>query len=105
MKRAETQISEAQHFKIQATGKSVYEFLQEAIEQKLRNDETLKVEHLINDAIAQRLKDFEKRFEDKLIQGIEISRNILDESIKKDEAFKVKMLENIIKLDAKIQGK
>lgn len=104
MKRAETQISEAQHAKILATGKSIYEFLQEAIELKLRNDEVLKMEHLINDSIERRLKEFEKRFENKLIQGIEISRNMLDEALQKDEAYKEKTIDNLRKLSAQIKG-
>lgn len=90
-----TKLDETLVAKIEMTGKSVYQFLQEAVAQKLQNDKVFEVESVID----YKLKEFEKRMiahvEDRVIDGIKASRVILEESIandkKSDEEFRQKL--------------
>ena len=100
MKRAETRLDDVTIAKIEATGKTVYLFLQEAVALKLQNDNAIN----INDALDRRLKEFEKRLEDKLIQGVDASRKIFEASVVKDEDLKIKISEHLKKIALSIKG-
>lgn len=100
MKKVETRFDDVTIAKIQATGKSVYQFLQEAVALKLQNDNAIN----INDSLDRRFKEFEKRLEDKLIQSVEASHKILQASIQKDETFKERTLENLKIISSYIKG-
>ena len=100
MKRAETRLDDVTIAKIEATGKTVYLFLQEAVALKLQNDNAIN----INDALNRRLKEFEKRLEDKLIQSVDASRKIFEASAAKDEDLKIKISEHLRKIALSIKG-
>jgi hypothetical protein len=82
MRPVQTKLDDATIAKIQATGMSVYEFLQKAIDEKLRNDKVLE----INESIDYRLREFEKRLlsvvEDRVVEGVAASRKIHEESLR-----------------------
>lgn len=113
MKRVETKLNEDSIAKIEATGKSVYQFLQEAVELKLNNDKVADVEIFV----AQKLKEHEGKLEkmllsyrsdierlfdakvnlleERMIAVVNISHKLLAESIEKDEYFKTRTAENL----------
>jgi regulator of sigma D len=100
MRVAKTKLDEAAIAKIEASGKTIYQFLQEAVSLKLQNENAIN----INDSLDRRLKEFEKRFEDKLIQGVDASRKIYEASVAKDEEVKLKISEHLKKIALSIKG-
>lgn len=100
MRVAKTKLDEATIAKIEASGKTIYQFLQEAVALKLQNENAIN----INDSLDRRLKEFEKRLEDKLIQGVDASRKIYEASVTKDEDLKMKISENLKRIASNIKG-
>jgi hypothetical protein len=100
MRVAKTKLDDVTIAKIEATGKTIYLFLQEAVSLKLQNDNAIN----LNDSLERRLKEFEKRMEDKLIQGVDASRKIHEESVTKDEELKTKISEHLKKIASSIKG-
>lgn len=111
MRAALTKLDDITIAKIQASGKSVYEFLREAVELKLENDRAID----LHDSLEARIKEHEKRLDQKLeahlmsieervVKGVEVFRKIYEQSVSDDEQFKEKLTENFRKLSSAIKG-
>lgn len=61
MKKVEVRLDEATIEKINRSGKTKYQFLKEAVELKLKNDEALSVEATVEDLIEKKFKQMEQR--------------------------------------------
>lgn len=73
MKTVKTQVDEATIAKINRSGKSNYQFLKEAIALKLKNDEALSVEAVLEDLIEKKFKTLEQRVNENNQQLVEQS--------------------------------
>lgn len=104
MKKVETRLDEATIAKIQLSGKSIYEFLAEAVALKLENNRALD----INDALDRRLKEFESRvlsnIEERIVEGVRASKKILEDAVGKDESFRERINESLRKISGTIKG-
>lgn len=100
MRVAKTKLDDVTIAKIEATGKTIYQFLQEAVALKLQNENAIN----INDSLDRRLKEFEKRLEVKLIQGVDASRKIYEASVTRDEEVKSKISEHLKRIASSIKG-
>lgn len=111
MRPVQTKLDDAMIAKIQASGMSIYEFLQKAVVEKLHNDRAID----LHDLLEARLKEHEKRLkqkleshlidvEDRLVEGVNAIRKIYEKSISDDEQFKEKLAENFRKLASTIKG-
>lgn len=61
MKKVEVRLDDATIEKINRSGKTKYQFLKEAVELKLKNDEALSVEATVEDSIEKKFKQMEQR--------------------------------------------
>jgi hypothetical protein len=122
MKPVQTKLSNETIEQIEATGKSVYSFLQEAVESKLRGERVKSSELIITQAMKEHQYylenlldsvrvDNERSFaakmaemEERLLAVVGISQKLLSESIAKDEGFREKILENLRKISGAIRG-
>lgn len=87
MKTVKTQVDEATLAKIHRSGISNYQFLKEAIALKLKNDEALSVEAVLEDLIEKKFKTLEQRVKENSQQLVEQSFGAVLEvfhEIKKD---------------------
>ena len=75
MKLFNTRLNDLQIFEIQRTGKSIYGFLQEAVQEKLDNINSVNAIEVINlklDKQTEEFQSFKKQTEDALLKTIEI---------------------------------
>lgn len=61
MHTVKTQVDDATIEKINRSGKTKYQFLKEAVELKLKNDEALSIEATVEDLIEKKFKQMEQR--------------------------------------------
>lgn len=61
MEIVQTKLDEATIEKINRSGKTKYQFLKEAVELKLKNDEALSIEATVEDLIEKKFKQIEQR--------------------------------------------
>lgn len=122
MKRVETKLDDAVVARIEASGMSTYQFLQEAVELKLNSDKAIKVEVLIARSMKEHGGELEKmllqyrndmerlfeakvdRLEERMIAVVNISHKLLNESIEKDESFKARTIENLKRITEIAKG-
>lgn len=72
MKRVEARLDDAVVAKITDSGKSVYQFVREAVEEKIQNDKYKKELNEFEALLEHRLKKFEKEVEEKMLRVLEI---------------------------------
>lgn len=92
--------------RIEETGSTVYSFLQEAVREKLENRKTLFVEAIVEQNRRNLKNDLEKMIElmeERTLLVVSSCQNLLQESIAKDENYKIQTLENLKKILAHIK--
>lgn len=85
MKLCKTQLSEIEVIQIKQSGKSVYQFLQEAVREKLENQNSISVHSMIHEELIEIRKGFDSfktNTESSLLKTIEI---VLEETKKMNQ--------------------
>ena len=72
MPKVYTSLSQAQVERIEQSGKTIYQFLKEAVEEKFINDEEKKELNAYEQNLIYRLDQFDKKLEAKLFKVLEI---------------------------------
>jgi ribosomal protein S20 len=72
MPKVYTSLSQAQVERIEQSGKTIYQFLKEAVEEKFINDEEKKELNSYEQNLIYRLEQFDKKLEEKLLKVLEI---------------------------------
>lgn len=84
MLKVETRLSEQTIKKIEATGKTVYTFSQEAIREKLERDTGKKQEQNVEEIMQKLLIDLARHFNNKLAQLSETIKNDMKIELEKE---------------------
>lgn len=72
MPKVYTSLSQVQIEIIEQSGKTIYQFLKEAAEEKFINDEEKKEVNEYDQKLIYRLEQFDKKLEEKIIKAVEI---------------------------------
>lgn len=100
-----TKVSDEIAQEIEASGKTTYQFLQEAIREKLeRQKEKRHIDEFTNEikkGVELLLKENEKQMKENLdiqLSATKVARDLHEAALLKDEEFKIKTLENLKKI-------
>lgn len=79
MKRVEAQISDANYAKVKESGMSAYQFVQDAVAEKISRIEREQELELFKKEIGNHLEDFEKRLEVKIVeQSVKMRKEFIE---------------------------
>lgn len=97
-KKVTTIVSEEVREKMKQSGKSIYQFLQEAINEKLKNDQEKKERNQIETLIEHKLKDHKEDINRSLMKAIEVhlaERATVEKDLKEFLNYQVRTREAI----------